>query len=1155
MRLNTTLESPGLITFMLDLNCSQPCTLTFTTSTGINSLFSGGVGYGFNFSQELQYLLPQGNTLFQWVFSKNDPQNLGRYDAVRISYIIITEVEEGGAYECASCAGGTYSDDYGLIDCATCPSGTYSNPGAIECTSCEDGTYSVEGSGVCYSCGEGTASTYDHSGCVVSCTLETDDGLFDLTPMIRNDDQMYGPVYDSNSNAYYLNMCTQSHNNNTCFDYRHNPIDTYACQVDRLNYGFDLGSLFGITTLRSVYTGPSVEGVTIHLTNGSNCINTSDGSLFPRQSYIDVVCNPIAGVGFPRSVFEDQTIETSKCVYEFYWESLYGCHVCTEGDYTYITTKCVSNKRYIQFIWIDNPKSCHSGVSLPDPIEIPCGTVDTTYCPPGQYLDISSTVHACTEADAGFYTIGGGEIYTTWDEIPEGFMNVGFTPTKSGIRSTGGYTYLLYIQEFVTLGSIEISYKVFGVGQNGIFSVYLDDELYYGPIFSTNGVYESLIIENISPGHRFLKIDFQNGVYLQDDNKREISANNELNGRGVLITKIEVVGIYYAAEYQMPCPAGTYSTEGASECTACSPNSFSDIASDSCSDCGYGFYSYPSSSECIPKIPCIVDDYQQVVSDCVEGSREVSYELLSPIICDVDNIDSDTEEVVSQITSVPCAEYPCEAGEYRTNDDPTCRSCDVEYYWDVSSNKCAKSDKGYAGLLQSSWYYNGAIESELPSVFNSFNDETISYWRSRSTFIDSGFQSDIAVDVPLNLEITLLYDGTVSFDYFVNGAQENGLFFFINHVQQNVDYHPSISKRSSFTFHLPAGNNLIRWVYHQEKGTEGSVTLQNILVVGVGGATNQIPCPEGSYSSEMGSNSCELCEIGYYSSEIASTGCTKCGDNQFIDIEGATECEQCGENTFASQDRSDCLTSCIFEIEDGKKIDFNTLTESGPFDIGLSNLLWLNICKKESSSLLCIDSAGNSIDTYSCQVNNQGEGIDSGRILNIDIDSTTNDITMVYTNGQTTINCPDPIETEVHFHCDPATDVSLPYSLLHSTSCHIILQWNISIACPICDDSDYVQRQSDCENGQTTSASIKKGACYGPSVKDTTTAECTDVWSVSIPIIIAVGIVFVILVIVIIIIVVWNGKMHRDYTALIQKKGSDDYEMSEVPEAATTSTE
>jgi len=272
-----------------------------------------------------------------------------------------------------------------------------------------------------------------------------------------------------------------------------------------------------------------------------------------------------------------------------------------------------------------------------------------------------------------------------------------------------------------------------------------------------------------------------------------------------------------------------------------------------------------------------------------------------------------------------------------------------------------------------------------------------------------------------------------------------------------------------------------------------------------------------------------------------------CGDNQFVDIEGATECDQCGDNTSANEDRSDCLTTCIFETKEGKQFDFNNLTESGPFDIGLSNLLWLNVCYKRSSSLLCIDSAGKSIDTYSCQVNNQGFGIDSGHILNVDFEEGTDDIIMTYSNGQTTTDCPNPIQTKVHFHCDPSTDLSLPYSLPQSNSCNILLQWNITIACPLCVDDDYVYRESDCENGKTTSGYIKHGACYGLAVKDTNTVECTTVWSVSVPIIVAVSIVFVIFVIVIIIIVVWNGKLHRDYTALIKKKGSNDYEMQEVP--------
>ena len=1136
LNLDTVLEREGKIKFSFSLNCTYSCSLSFISSSGDGATWSGGSGA--IFSRSVVFNVPEGDAHFEWSFSKNDPVNNGRHDAAQITSIIVSNVKDGGAYECTSCTAGTYAATTGSTYCIDCPAGTYSAGNAVECIPCDDGYFSSAKMSSCQECGEGTFSNSDKSGCEITCTLTTDDAFFDLNPMVRTDNQMYGPVYDNRQNSYFLNICTKEHNNNTCIDLHHNPVDSYACQVTSY-FGVDLGNMFGILPLRSNYTG--LEGVTIHLTNGSSCFNQTSGSYFHRQTYIDIICDPYAGIGSPVAAAENNVVEDSKCVYQFSWNSLYGCHVCTEDDYTYITTKCRENMRQIEYIWKDNPKACHSGVSLPDPQNIPCGIFDTTSCPPGQYLDISLNVRSCVDVDAGFFSIGGGLIYNNWDPTPEGFITVGFEPCAEGIRSTSINSYLLYLENFVEVGSFKVTFKVLGVENNGGFSIYLDDDLYLGPILSTDGLFTTIIIPNISVGQRLIKLAYENGIYIGD---------NEF-GKGVVISEIVCVGLAYAAEYQLPCPAGTFSNTGAIECTKCPENTYSDETSDSCIDCEEGYYSFEGASECIPKPNCTIDDYQKVYGPCVNGYRTAIYTPIAPYICDILGDDDLRAIVVSSDDKIECDYYPCEPGEYRnSNSDAACRTCDIGYYWDSSSNKCSQSDIGYAGLLQTGFY--NQPESVLPVQFvTGCNGNCLGYggWRSRNDYLDSGYYSNF-VDVFLDLNINLLFDGSVTFDYDIEGSMENGIYVFVNHQQQDIEFHPNLKKRTTSIIQLNEGPNTIRWVYHQN-GEEGRAILKNIIIEGAGGATNQIPCPPGSYSAKKGSNSCTSCSVGTYSSSPASGSCTPCSNNFFAESEGATLCIACGENTISNSDRDDCNTTCVFNISENRTVDFNLLSEklTSPFYLSSSQQLLLNLCEKRANSLFCFDSNGDSIDTYSCQVNSNGYGIDSGRILSVHVEE-NDDITFLYTNGDTTEQCAQPIQTEIRFHCDALNDNSLPYALPQSNDCHLVLQWDISYACPVCGDSDYALRESDCENGISTSANIRQTNCSGILVKDSETNECTTSLSVSIIVIIAVVIVLFILVVVIIIIVVWNGKIHSDYKALVQKS-SGEYEMSEAPNAVT----
>jgi len=1137
--LDATLPVSGFIYFSYEINCTQSCELEFQYTNGTGGNYRGGPGIN-PLKSTAKFAVIEGDIHFRWIFTKNDPDGIGRLDYARIDSIIIANVADGGATNCTDCKAGYYADRAGSTTCTQCPAGTYSSSGAAGCTTCATGYFNPSaGASQCIQCGEGTQSNDDHTDCIVTCDYKYNNEEYDLSPMARTDDEMYGPVYDVKNQIYYLNVCNREHNNHTCIDAQDQPIDTFACQVTTLGYGVDLGDVFGFMPLRnSEYYEEG--GVTVHLTNGEPCKNSTNGQSYARQTYIDVICDPSAGIGSPIAFdTDDNIVETSKCVYEFTWNSLYGCHVCTVDDYTYIISDCNSEeKRYIQYQWLDNPKSCHGGVSLPETIEISCNNPNSLYCPPGSYLDLSTLPPVCATAEAGFYSIGGGESYNTWTDLAEGFSSMGWAVSSTGqsIESSSGNTSLLYLREFVEIGHIDITYRIFGYEATGGFSVYVDEVLAMGPIQTTEGVYitQSIAIDQI--GSHFIKFEFAGG-------EEKTSGGG---GIGVEVKEITVIGIYHASEFQLPCPGGTYSSAGATECTPCPMNTYSHSAASVCSSCPKSYYSFVGSTGCTKKQVCELADYQQTYTDCQFGVRYEVYVPLTPFICNNSTFQT------PNITEIACDAFDCEPGEYR-KDSLQCDVCDSGYYYDDSKKKCEQSSAGYAGILKTGFYHQP--EPSLPDQFTTgcvgnCIDPTYG-WRSRSTYLDSGSNEHREVDVYLDLTITLLYVGKIQFTYEISGDHSNGVYLFVNEKQEAIPYHPSSSTTASIS--LNKGETTIRWVYHQEKGKEGVVTIHDILITGVGGATSQVVCPAGTFANTTGLNACYPCPAGSFSSSPASVECSSCSFDTFAEFESSSSCKSCGDLTFSNDDHTDCITNCLFDVKTSygdRQIDLSPLsTITGPFALdSTTDKLWLNVCAKKSSPLICIDSfTGESINTYSCQVDSTGRGYDSGRLLSVDI---INDqqIQMIYSDGDITEGCTSPITTQLLISCSVGNDLTIPYETEDSTPCNLRLQWDISYACPLCKEEDYENKTSECVNGKQTVALVRMRDCYGPDIRDANDdVDCSNPMSVSLIILIAVCIVVVILVAAIAVIVYFNWKIQKKYAALVQKDNGS-YEMSDLPD-------
>mmetsp|Transcript_20113 Transcript_20113/g.77009 ORF Transcript_20113/g.77009 Transcript_20113/m.77009 type:complete len:1776 (+) Transcript_20113:103-5430(+) len=1148
LSLDAELVEDGTLSFTYSFQCEGKCDMRVITSSGSSRhLYGGAWVQNQAVDQTITMVLHEGDNVIDFVFSKDSTAEEFRNDRVIITQITVSHDVDGGAPECVDCPAGSFSAHSGEEVCTPAPAGSYvAEPGSTSATPCPAGTFSSEeGATECDMCGENVDSNDDRTGCDVSCRFDYQGHTYDMLAMARTDGEMYGPVTDLDNNDYYLNACTDQHNNRTCFSGHGTPIDTYACQVAENGVGEDLGNVFGYIPLSEEYG--STPGITLHYTYGDLCLNHTSLERFPRQSFVDVVCQPSAGIGMPAPYNPDGTVETEQCVYRFMWYSLYGCPVCTEDNYYYIVKECEEDVRTIEYHWIENDdgyKMCHDGATLPASIDVPCVNTDID-CPEGYYVDLTDPATAsnpqCQPADPGFYSIGGGVVYDSWQELPKGFSAVGWDGAQETyIHSGEGTTSLLYINEWVADGYLEFSYKVYSFGDStsGLFVYY--DSAEVGSIRTYTGADYVTERFSVPAGHHSIQFMFVAGT----------ATTYEERERGARIQWIKAVGLTRAAEFQTPCPPGTYQPdEGQTGCLLCGLNTFSFGAAAQCTDCHHDQYSYLGASECTLRQPCTADDYQTTYTECTGGTTTSVTTLIEPVIC-IETEDIDGTVVEEDI------ECQCPPGHYLVG--TACLTCPAGKYY--SDGECRKSSPGYAALPTTGWFVGPEPGSGIPSDFTTgcSGDCLGGGWVFKADHVDSNANYRLGdIDSWIELAVEYSADGFLTFEYEVMGDEPNGLEVFVNGVQQMVTYHPSEEERgpNTATVLLSDGDNTVRWNYHQERGTSGYATLRNIVAVGAfhGGALQQTQCPPGTSSENSGSDHCTVCPLGTANDVYAATSCNACDSESIAEEVGSMECQECGSLTYSNDDHTDCETTCLFELQDGGVVNLNPLQNMpGPYALestGGDLSILMNLCSKSSHEFYCIDPFGEPIHTYTCEVDSRGNGVDSGHVLAIEVKEPEEEpaaIVLSYTGGEAE-GCEKARQTKLTITCDADALNSVPTETSRSTECALELEWSTIYGCRVCDEEeDYETRESACEDGEQTTTVVRTSDCYGPAIRESKTESCYNYsFTIGVSLIVVLVVLGGILAAVVGFIA-WRYRMlHTRYIALV---GSQDgqYEMEEM---------
>eukprot|EP01129_Flabellula_baltica_P004543 TRINITY_DN1589_c0_g1_i1.p1 TRINITY_DN1589_c0_g1~~TRINITY_DN1589_c0_g1_i1.p1 ORF type:complete len:1762 (-),score=366.97 TRINITY_DN1589_c0_g1_i1:36-5285(-) len=1042
----------------------------------------------------------------------------------------------GGAHQCDDCTAGTAAALESTY-CEICPPGTYSGEKASECSLCPENTFSDQNkTKECIPCGHNTFTPEGSTVCSIN-NCQFDDGkyLYDLNPLSR-DDVMWGPVLDEGEHSYYINPCSTSHSNVSCFDDEGNPLKTFACQhVGAWGHATDLGHVMGYYP----YSDETGYGVILEFTQGTpGCGNEFlDQPDIPRSANVSVICDPEAGAG----VFEGEypiyrgTVYPHLCNYELQLRSIYGCPVCTDSHYHEIYEECVDGVQQITYQWNTNPKNCHSGISLPENQLVNCS--NDILCQKGEKVDVNQQI--CVPCEEGTFSIGNGFVYEKFEQLAP------FTTTCTGeecenffvsggnlISGRSGVSILEIEQNFKLKESSYIAFEYkFNGAPGSLFSFSVDDKL----IFSeTQRTHEYIPFKkDLGIGtHSFSWSFTQSGKTSLTERDSYVS-----------IRKVSLEGLFGSLPMCYECPDGLSPNEDKSTCVECGVNTYSTGVS--CEACPEGTYRLPGQNSCLEKPACDKDiHFDAIYSACTDGKSTKEYLPLSPVIC---------QGSTPGPEQVDCP--PCPLGTHVHNGE--CKTCadHGSGYYDEDLDSCVSSPAGtqYNYIK----YYDLNALSQLPTDFSTVCHGfcATNGWLMHNGKLGSGAHFGEADSLlMLNVEIasTLVGETGIKFSTSTSLSQKraitDGLELFIDGTPVEFPYSVP-SSETEFFLALSAGSHVITWAFHTEGNLNSQAYISGIEVLGStsGEATDPMKCPAGSYNPDK-DGSCKLCPVGTFSSEEGAIGCSKCPGNT-VSRSGATVCSECGTSSYPSRDNSECITDCIFTNGENK-FDLSPLdsrvvvadpdSSSMEYSVGICKKLSSRVCDKNANcnthKNYIVGVSGNSFETY------YGYGSLLNFIPDASADFTGKNKTLhafdlEFVNGDKIPEDCESTSSVIQFYCDLSAGLGYP-RLVETGDCFVKLKWTTSHACRICAEEDIALEWTECREGKKYPMTEVINTCYPQDIEITETdQECEMPLDPTTAIVVGVsiGCLFVIVLIFAIVNYCQKKRMEVEYVALTEK--------------------
>lgn len=368
---------------------------------------------------------------------------------------------------------------------------------------------------------------------------------------------------------------------------------------------------------------------------------------------------------------------------------------------------------------------------------------------------------------------------------------------------------------------------------------------------------------------------------------------------------VEIQGAVDVVVYCDSCPPGTFSKEGALNCTKCPVDTYNpDYSASTCLSCPPLQTSFEGATKCFPKFPaCTSNDYYSYFSSCTNGQREKIYQWVSPMLCNMTHPNSVT---LPNPQNSPCDEK-CAPGQKFTNGK--CESCPNQS-WSTGISECNECSGGKY-LTPKYNYYNSFATFPQEWKKGCIGDCQSQGWRALGNMMDSGVGNGLA-EAWFEFTFEPIESGYVDINYQLSCNSDTGFIEFI--VNRNIFRKLTCSGCNSdqkiIQIPVKSGQNTIRVSYSQNNFANSDFTcsraiVNNITTIGgsTGGSVSCTAC-EAGYISSTGSYKCNSCPAGTYSNS-GDSSCKKCEPNTFSH-ETSSKCYDCGNGMVSNEGASSC---------------------------------------------------------------------------------------------------------------------------------------------------------------------------------------------------------------------------------------------------------
>ncbi|XP_078339498.1 endosome/lysosome-associated apoptosis and autophagy regulator family member 2-like [Crassostrea virginica] len=623
---------------------------------------------------------------------------------------------------------------------------------------------------------------------------------------------------------------------------------------------------------------------------------------------------------------------------------------CSKEDLKYEYTTCDDNGGRWKVEVPIEPGKC----SITNPKPPMRGKNCDFTCSPGQYLDMET--EECKPCAAGTYSLGGGERFEEWDQLPPGFKvsveafqsffqndeeNVNcnssmWTPKGNYISSLAEAcsSSLTYSVNLVKSGLVEFEYQFPSssetmfhfIVQNSQCQSYSSGGGSQFPDETGEGKWSKVKVHLTSGSNvliwKTLSVVSESG---SDGNRR----------KPVLIRKVEIDGVAFTSECTK-CKNGTYSSEGASYCSTCERNSFSLRGQQSCTKCdAVSQYSERGASVCLKRPACTEKDYYELQAPCEQKKTKKVYKWLEPQICRTDLGSSVKLPDPSPLEDCP----PCNPGMHFV-EGKGCEFCPENMYSDgaKSCQACPASTTPNVNLEYRWWNQMPLNMSANCLTFQDTDCSTNASWvlagdhirtqfgRSRDAYVVLIFKIEgFRGQESPNKDITM---GTVEFQFETMCGGNCEMLFLSDEFGSSgiVKTWTGSQKKQQYRHEIKSVQPLVvTWAFQSsdETASEDVARIYSVKVTNTltGGASSCQKCLRG-----VKNNECIPCPAGHYF-DSNTTECHPCPKNEVIRSRlawGEDSCVKCGPGLLA-KDGTQCVSDCIYTDDAGRKYDFTAL--------------------------------------------------------------------------------------------------------------------------------------------------------------------------------------------------------------------------------------